>query len=177
MLKLQSLTTLRHTYVITIMHYRWEYTLVQFLISTAADHTHTLWSSSHALITTTNRNRYISPWKVMLKSMCNSNVQKSQRWGQSKCPLTVKLTRNLVKSFNGKLNSKENEWTTSTSNIMDDSHKVEQARPNRNLYVYISLEKEMATHSSILAWKIPWTEEPAGLQSMGSQRVRHSWAT
>ena len=39
------------------------------------------------------------------------------------------------------------------------------------------LEKEMATHSSILAWKIPWTEEPGGLQSMGSQRVRHDWAT
>ena len=37
-----------------------------------------------------------------------------------------------------------------------------------------SLEKEMATHSSILAWEIPWTEEPGRLQSMGSQRVRHS---
>ena len=36
------------------------------------------------------------------------------------------------------------------------------------------LEKEMVTHSSILAWGIPWTEEPRGLQSMGSQRVRHS---
>ena len=36
-----------------------------------------------------------------------------------------------------------------------------------------SLEKEMATHSSILAWKIPWTEERGGLQSMGSQSVRH----
>ena len=35
------------------------------------------------------------------------------------------------------------------------------------------LEKEMATHSSILAWRIPWTEEAGGLQSMGSQRVRH----
>ena len=35
------------------------------------------------------------------------------------------------------------------------------------------VEKEMATHSSILAWKIPWTEEPGRLQSMGSQRVRH----
>ena len=35
------------------------------------------------------------------------------------------------------------------------------------------LEKEMATHSSIHAWKIPWTEEPGGLQSMGLQRVRH----
>ena len=36
-----------------------------------------------------------------------------------------------------------------------------------------SLEKEMATHSSILAWRIPWTEEPGGLQSTGSQRVGH----
>ena len=39
------------------------------------------------------------------------------------------------------------------------------------------LEKGMATHSSILAWRIPWTEEPGRLQSMGSQRVRHDWAT
>ena len=36
------------------------------------------------------------------------------------------------------------------------------------------LEEEMATHSSPLAWEIPWTEEPGGLQSMGSQRVRHN---
>ena len=35
------------------------------------------------------------------------------------------------------------------------------------------LEKEMVTHSRILAWRIPWTEEPGGLQSIGSQRVRH----
>ena len=35
------------------------------------------------------------------------------------------------------------------------------------------LEKEMATYSSILAWRIPWTEEPGGLQSMGSKRVGH----
>ena len=36
------------------------------------------------------------------------------------------------------------------------------------------LERGMATHSSVLAWKIPWTEEPGGLQSMGSQRLEHS---
>ena len=36
------------------------------------------------------------------------------------------------------------------------------------------LEKEMATYSSILAWRIPWMEKPGGLQSMGSQRVRHN---
>ena len=39
------------------------------------------------------------------------------------------------------------------------------------------LEKGMATHSSILAWRIPWTEEPGRLQSMGLQRVRHNWVT
>ena len=39
------------------------------------------------------------------------------------------------------------------------------------------LEKEMATHSSVLPWRIPWTEEPGGLQSMGSQRVGHDRVT
>ena len=41
------------------------------------------------------------------------------------------------------------------------------------MFFKVNLEKEMATHSSILAWKIPWTEDPGRLQSMGSQRVRH----
>ena len=41
----------------------------------------------------------------------------------------------------------------------------------------LKLEKAVATHSCALAWKIPWTEEPGRLQSMGSQRVRHDWAT
>ena len=40
-----------------------------------------------------------------------------------------------------------------------------------------SLEKDMATHSSILAWRISWTEEPGGLQSMGSQGAGHDWTT
>ena len=39
------------------------------------------------------------------------------------------------------------------------------------------LEKEMGTHSSILAWEIPWMEEPGGLRSLGSQRVKHNWVT
>ena len=41
----------------------------------------------------------------------------------------------------------------------------------------VPLKDDMATHSSILAWRIPWTEDPGGLQSMGSQRVGHSLAT
>ena len=39
------------------------------------------------------------------------------------------------------------------------------------------LEKDMTAHSSIVSWEIPWTEEPGGLQSMGSQRVGHDWKT
>ena len=43
----------------------------------------------------------------------------------------------------------------------------------RSLNLEDSLEKEVATHSSILAWRVPWTEEPGGLHSTGSQRVGH----
>ena len=46
-----------------------------------------------------------------------------------------------------------------------------------NLSQEDNLEKEMAIHSSILAWKIPWIEEPGGLQSTGSQRVGHDYMT
>ena len=45
------------------------------------------------------------------------------------------------------------------------------------LISYASKEKAMATHSSFLAWRIPWTEEPVGLRSIGLQRVGHYWAT
>ena len=45
-----------------------------------------------------------------------------------------------------------------------------------HLFTYVS-EKAMASHSNTLAWRIPWTEEPGRLQSMGSQRVGHDWAT
>ena len=48
---------------------------------------------------------------------------------------------------------------------------------NQNLMnwlpIGVQLEKEMATHSSVLAWRIPWVEGPGGLQSIGLQRVRH----
>ena len=52
----------------------------------------------------------------------------------------------------------------SSCNVGDPDSIVGQEDP---------LEKGMATHSSVLAWEMPWTEEPGGLQYMGSQRVRH----
>ena len=54
------------------------------------------------------------------------------------------------------------------------SHK---GSPNNIGVVSLALEKAMAPHSSTLAWKIPWMEEPGGLQSMGSRRVGHDWTT
>ena len=45
-----------------------------------------------------------------------------------------------------------------------------------SLFTFIALEKEMATHSSVLAWGIPETGEPGGLPSMGSHRVGHDWS-
>ena len=52
-----------------------------------------------------------------------------------------------------------------------------QKKPLTKFNTYLWLEKEMTIHSSTIAWKIPWTEEPGRLQSMGSQRVGHDWAT
>ena len=53
---------------------------------------------------------------------------------------------------------------------LGDSQRLKKIRP---LDWEDPLEEEMAAHSSILAWEIPWTEEPCGLQSMWSQKVRH----
>ena len=70
--------------------------------------------------------------------------------------------------------------------LFTDSEEAEQIIGGRekeenknilNVTVHNFTEKAMATHSSTLAWKIPWTEEPGGLQSMGSLGVRHDWAT
>ena len=69
----------------------------------------------------------------------------------------------LFMGFPGGSDSKE-----SACNARDQVRSLGQEDP---------LEKGMATYSSILAWRTPWTEEPGGLQSSGSQRVGHAWAT
>ena len=51
---------------------------------------------------------------------------------------------------------------------------VMQEAPDKFLGLAVPREKEMATHSSILDWRISWTEEPGGLQSMGSKRIGHN---
>ena len=69
-----------------------------------------------------------------------------------------------------------------SGNILHNCHIISQSRSRGFIYILpvymlLFLEKAMAPHSSTLAWKIPWTEEPGRLQSMGSLRVGHDWPT
>ena len=83
------------------------------------------------------------------------------RWGMIcffNCSLQMKIKASLVAQTVKNLPAVQETWVWSLG----------QEDP---------LEEEMATCSSILAWRIPWTEEPAGLQSMGLQRVRQDWVT
>ena len=63
-------------------------------------------------------------------------------------------------------------WASLVAQRMENSPAMQDTQV-RSLGREDPREKEMATHSSILAWRIPWTEEPGGLQSTGSQRVGH----
>ena len=67
-------------------------------------------------------------------------------------------------------------WTSLVAQTVKRLHTMRETRV-QSLGREHLLEKEMATHCSALAWKIPWTEEPGRLQSMGSQRVTHDWVT
>ena len=63
-------------------------------------------------------------------------------------------------------------WASLVAQTVKNPHAMQETWV-RSLSWEDPLEEGMATHSSILAWRIPWTEEPGGLQSMGLQRVRH----
>ena len=76
---------------------------------------------------------------------------------------TIFFLSTIFKSFLGGSDSKES--------------ACKAGDPIWSLCLEDTLEKGMATYSSILAWRIPWTEEPGGLEPMGSQRVGHDWAT
>ena len=83
---------------------------------------------------------------------------------------------NLCKSSDKKIRIKNKAlffiWTSLVAQVIKNLPAIMETRV-RFLGQEDPLVKRMATHSSILAWKIPWTEEPCGLQSMGPQRVGH----
>ena len=78
-------------------------------------------------------------------------------------------------SVHGILQAKMLEWLTILQGIFPN----QESNPGLPFWqiLYYLLEKEMVTHSSTLAWKIPWMEEPGRLQSVGLQRVGYDWAT
>ena len=67
-------------------------------------------------------------------------------------------------------------WASLVAQVVMNLPAIQETQV-RSLGQEDPLEMEMAAHSSILAWEIPWTEEPGGLQSMGSQRVGHDCET
>ena len=86
------------------------------------------------------------------------------------CCLWVTQGRTRLKQLSSKLL-----WRASLVAQRVKNVRAMQEMQVQSLGLEDPLEKGMTTHSSILAWKISWTEEPGGLQSMGSLRVRHDW--
>ena len=74
------------------------------------------------------------------------------------------------------IDAHEDEWASLVGQSVRNLPAMQETQV-RPLDQEDPLENGMVTHSSILAWRIPWTKEPCGLQSMGSQRVGHNWAT
>ena len=86
------------------------------------------------------------------------------------------LTHGLFKKINTVLYNWQRHSTSLVAQTVKHLPTMQETRV-QSLGQKDLLEKEMATHSKILAWKIPWMEDPGRLQSMGSQRVGHNWAT
>ena len=83
--------------------------------------------------------------------------------------LTVDIVRVLILAMLIGMRASQMAWWLSPSASAGDVSSIS--------WVGNPLQREIATHSSILAWEIPWTEEPGRLQSMGSQRVKHNLVT
>ena len=82
--------------------------------------------------------------------------------------IIVKMIQNLENNMGLQINRLETRIEKILEMFNNDPEEIKKSRSIMNM------EKAMATHSSTLAWKIPWTEKPGRLQSMGSQRVRHN---
>ena len=107
-----------------------------------------------------NKVWFVLPWQGFI-NVCWVNTQMTNKWKNEYMWLLITSGRQWgekgVHQFN-------------LQNIPTTTCKICRTPCNK-------MEKAMATHSSTLAWKIPWTEEPGRLQSMASRRVRHDWAT
>ena len=121
-------------------------------------------------------------------------IQITKYWKQPKGPLTGKLINRQCdlqamdcysrgrtsepKNLKRMMPRSQTEKVMYCINLLHwQAWKEKKQKQKQTIGREVPLEKEMATHSSTLGWKIPWTEEPGRLQLMGSQRVGHDWAT
>ena len=112
----------------------------------------------------------------MQKGIIQVAKKRRKRWSISSClPLVQSLAAAASLSAGGSfpqnqtsLGSHVKNLPASSGDARDEVQSLNQEDP---------LEEKVTTYSSILAWKIPWREEPGGLQSMGPQRIGHNWAT
>ena len=120
-----------------------------------------------------NRKNFPTVWepgyaKIKASVILVKDLFLVNRWPSSSslsCRLARELSEDLFyKSIN------PTQWASLVAYIVKNLPAMQYIRVD-------SLEKGMATHSSILAWRIPWREELGKLESMGSQRVEHDWAT
>ena len=118
-------------------------------------------------------------WAVAGQTPLSMGFSRQGYWSKLSCPPPwdlppgIEATSLMSPALAGRFFTTSATWE---AHIYTTIHKMWETRV-RSLGREDPLEKEMAAHSSSLAWKIPWTEEPGGLQSMGSQRVGHDWAT
>ena len=115
-------------------------------------------------------------WLTLLKSMAETNTTLYGR-NQHNFIKIKKIYILKIRQKKNRLIGKENgppRWHNDKESTCQCKRQETRVRP---LGWEDPLEECMATHSSVLAWRIPWTEEPGGLQSIGLQTVRHDWAT
>ena len=106
--------------------------------------------------------------------ICWASVYVCLWWSQKAC--STLLGDNLKSTYSQKIQGSVNPFTYLSNFIHSNSCIL--FHPGFDLYFPSDLmKKAMTTHSSILAWKIPWAEEPGRLQSMGLWRVGHNWTT
>ena len=117
------------------------------------------------------------PWVLLIK-LPQIFLYKSFYWHKFSFLFTKYLTAELL-AHSGEGNGTPLQYSC-LENPMDGVHGVATSRTRRSNFTFTfhfhALEKEMATHSSVLAWRIPGTGEPGGLPSMGSHRVGHYWS-
>ena len=99
------------------------------------------------------------------------------QWWSPECVWSLDQQHSITLELrNANLGALSQTWASLVAQMVKHLPTMRETRA-RSLGREDPLEKEMATHSSTLAWKIPWMEEPGRLQSVGLQRVRHYWVT